>query len=71
MFVFLISTIPRSFYLSECELLTAVTKENQTTGNDHFGSVTLRKTPLERGTCHTHVMLDETVPTLPYLHIVR
>ena len=41
MFVFLISTIPRSFYLSECERLTAVTKENQTTGNDHFGSVTL------------------------------
>ena len=39
--IFLISTIPRSFYLSECELLTAVTKENQTTGNDHFGSMTL------------------------------
>jgi len=40
MFVLLISTIPRYFYLSEYELLTAVTKGNQTTGNNPFGSVT-------------------------------
>ena len=41
MFVLLTLTIPRSFYFSEYELLTAVTKGNQTTGNYPFGSVTL------------------------------
>jgi len=41
MFVLLTLTIPRSFYLSEYELMTAVTSGNQTTGIDLFGSVTI------------------------------
>jgi len=41
MFVLLTLTIPRSFYLSEYKLMTAVTSGNQTTGIDLFGSVTI------------------------------
>jgi len=40
MFVLLTLLIPRSFYLSEYECLTAVNKGNQTTGHVLFGSVT-------------------------------